>query len=748
MILDQQLQDTYDILEEIGSGGGGTVFKAFHKRLRKVVVIKRQHDSIRGLLNERTETDLLKNLRHTYLPQVLDFIVTDSAVYTVMDYIPGGSIQDVIKAQGYIPEDRVAKYARQLCEALAYLHDSNPPIIHGDIKPDNIMLTEKDDICLIDFNISSALGGESAVTMGYTAGYAPPEQIQAFEIQKQRMQEQRMRTMNQGQSMGMPVNQPVQDVGATVLTGQGMPQTMYGGTAGPQGTVVLDAGSGNAGYGGNGNTGYTGMTSEGTMLLGGGAAQAPTPNPYNQQTPYNPYGNGGMVNANYNMGPMVTATGQHITFDKRSDIYSFGATLYHMLTGQKPHPDPMQIIPIKEILPKLNEGLNQVIMKSLSYYPQDRFQSFDEIRQITNNLEKYELRYKVGVAKKITTTLVVAGAVLVACVGAGLFLSSSLKKSNAAVINEAQQLYNAGEYVQAAELLDQEVIASDFRFLKRGIVSDAYYICGRCWMEMGDYSYAVELYEKALELNDQNIEVYTNCAIAMAKIGDLYRAQEVLNRAKENGVYSREALLAEAEIANYSGNKEKARELYRECIDQNTDERNKMLAFLAMADLADRYTFEGLTEKIDVLTEAFNTLSAESRIPIDETLAQAYIDRFDMTDNEADARAAASVLNDLVKNGWDSFVTHNNLIVLYQKIDDYDSALAEIEVLQKRYPDDYRTYKLAARLEIDMIFAGIPGTSIDHFIEYYDKAMELYKQTDMNDPEMNVLETERTRLGN
>lgn len=69
-------------------------------------------------MNERAETDTLKNLRHSYLPKALDFIVTEDAVFTVMDYIPGQSVKDILKERGRLSEQEVIKYAGQLCDAL------------------------------------------------------------------------------------------------------------------------------------------------------------------------------------------------------------------------------------------------------------------------------------------------------------------------------------------------------------------------------------------------------------------------------------------------------------------------------------------------------------------------------------------------------------------------------------------------------------------------------------------------------
>lgn len=176
------IQETYQIIHEIGSGSGGTVYLAYHKRLKKKVVIKQMKAIAVKVLDNRAETDILKNLRHSYLPQVLDFVwdkdeAGNEVICTVMDYIPGKTFDELLKEGRTFTPVQVMKYMKQLCEAVDYLHSQSSPIIHGDIKPANIMLTPDDDICLIDFNISGYL--DNLEIMGFTKGYAAPEQILA-----------------------------------------------------------------------------------------------------------------------------------------------------------------------------------------------------------------------------------------------------------------------------------------------------------------------------------------------------------------------------------------------------------------------------------------------------------------------------------------------------------------------------------------------------------------------------------------
>lgn len=180
----QVINNTYRVLEEIGSGGGGTVYKAYHMRLRKQVVLKRMHRGLAQVLDPAKEADILKNLHHPYLPQVFDFLRYGEDIFTVMDYVPGVAFDRLVRDGRRFSQRELIKYASQLTETLAYLHGQKPAIIHGDVKPSNLILTPEDNICLIDFNISGFLTDRDLLTKGYSKSFASPEQQAAAEGRK------------------------------------------------------------------------------------------------------------------------------------------------------------------------------------------------------------------------------------------------------------------------------------------------------------------------------------------------------------------------------------------------------------------------------------------------------------------------------------------------------------------------------------------------------------------------------------
>ena len=167
----------YQVIGEIGKGGSGIIYLGYHLRLQKQIVIKKIKDINVGQINTRIEADILKKLHHRYLPQVYDFLEMQDGIYTIIDYIPGHDLSYYLGRNYNFPEETILKWMHQMCEVLEYLHSQKPPILHSDIKPGNIMVTENDDICLIDFNVS--LDGEvSKELQGLSRSYAAPEQFQ------------------------------------------------------------------------------------------------------------------------------------------------------------------------------------------------------------------------------------------------------------------------------------------------------------------------------------------------------------------------------------------------------------------------------------------------------------------------------------------------------------------------------------------------------------------------------------------
>ena len=183
------LQNRYLIVHLIGKGGMGEVYLAVDQRLGSAVALKRTlhgDDTALGDAFER-EARTLARLRHPALPKVSDHFVENDNQFLVMEHISGDDLSKRLSATGKpFPLSWVLFWADQLLDALAYLHSHEPPIIHRDIKPQNLKLTDDNNIVLLDFGLSknstalpasSGGSGSSGSVVGYTPHYAPMEQI-------------------------------------------------------------------------------------------------------------------------------------------------------------------------------------------------------------------------------------------------------------------------------------------------------------------------------------------------------------------------------------------------------------------------------------------------------------------------------------------------------------------------------------------------------------------------------------------
>ena len=260
------LRDRYEIVDLIGQGGMGAVYKADDLRLRgRVCAVKEVLPDLISAPGMEAQThdqfyreaSTLARLDHPNLPKVSDYFADGGREYLVMDFIPGQDLRQLLdearRKDLFLEEQTVLGWIAQLCDALSYLHTQEPAVLHRDIKPSNVKLTPRGIIKLVDFGLVKLL-------------------------------------------------QPDESRTVTVVQGRGTvaytPLEQYGG-----------------------DTGHT---------------------------------------------------------DIRSDIYSLGATLYHLLTGQPPTDakqrflKPGSLVPPRDLNPRISPNTERQILAAIAQHPDDR----------------------------------------------------------------------------------------------------------------------------------------------------------------------------------------------------------------------------------------------------------------------------------------------------------------------------------------------------------------------------------------
>src|SRR3954466_1236855 len=151
------LQNRYRVARQIGSGGMGAGYVATDERFDSTVAIKQTFFSDDPVLRRAFEREaiLLNHLRHPALPKVSDHFVESDGQFLVMEYIEGSDFGTLLKQRGgWFPVADVLAWADELLDALDYLHTQKPPVVHRDIKPQNIKRNERGQIFLLDFGLA------------------------------------------------------------------------------------------------------------------------------------------------------------------------------------------------------------------------------------------------------------------------------------------------------------------------------------------------------------------------------------------------------------------------------------------------------------------------------------------------------------------------------------------------------------------------------------------------------------------
>lgn len=421
--MQQEIAGLYEIEKKIGEGGGGVVYLGQHIRLKKSIVLKADKRKLNvGEAALRREVDLLKNLNQTYIPQVYDYVEEGDTVYTVMDYIEGESLDKRI-ARGALPSQaELVQWACQLLEALVYLHSCPPHgILHGDIKPANIMQRPNGDICLIDFNIALALGEDGAVKVGFSRGYASPEHYGADYIRENRAAAVDPNSITTdlkkrwGKKNGAGRKKQPQDRTGTKVQAQSE-------------TVVMDV---------NGAETET-SNATGTEIMNATETKTIRAAENSSHSSSSPNSTG------------TTKEGKRLLLDARSDIYCLGATLYHLISGKRPESDARNVVPLGSEI--CSPAISAILQKAMAPHPQDRYQSAQEMLEAFCLLHKTDPRAVKHRRRMFTSTAVLAGIFLFGGAATLLGMRQMEQRQHALVLAEySANALSQGNVTEAVE---------------------------------------------------------------------------------------------------------------------------------------------------------------------------------------------------------------------------------------------------------------------------------------------------------
>jgi serine/threonine protein kinase/Tfp pilus assembly protein PilF len=177
----------YQIIEELGHGGMGRVYKVFDTDIKEKIALKLLRPEI--ALDKETierfsnELKLARKISHRNVCRMFDLGKSEGTTFITMEFVPGEDLKKLIRKTGQLGAGRAVSIAKQVCEGLAEAHHLGT--IHRDLKPQNIMVDEDGNARIMDFGIARSLRGKGITGAGVMIGtpeYMSPEQVEGKEV--------------------------------------------------------------------------------------------------------------------------------------------------------------------------------------------------------------------------------------------------------------------------------------------------------------------------------------------------------------------------------------------------------------------------------------------------------------------------------------------------------------------------------------------------------------------------------------
>ena len=455
--------------------------------------------------------------------------------------------------------------------------------------------------------------------------------------------------------------------------------------------------------------------------------------------------------------------------DARTDIYSLGITLYHMITGKSPYEPPYELRPIREWNRSYSEGMEYIIQKCTQADPKRRYQSIDELQRDLDNIDDFgNMRER----RKRRERLKLAGCFMIFAFGVFLIsYGSEITKGERqaaymeqydkgiALLSEGEldaavkTLYSADEYAGRGD--GHKAVAAAYMDNGNGsgclsVIQDTAakypkmredpefnYYWGLALDSLGNTEEAAKKFEAAEEKAPDNVLYMYYLARSYTKSGQDGKAEKMLEKVKakaNDGISS----FVYAGILAAQNRVDQAAEQYTLCI--NTAKEND-IRIAAYKELVSLYGKNGsdigmLDKEIAVLQDMRRTYPNDEQAFVLEQLGEAYYTKSgivseesgDETDNKADLlrKESISCFNELISLGYGRASTYLNIAIVSQRRADYEGAEKALLQMIDRYPNNSDAYVQMAFLTIER--EGAKPQSRRNYStikDYYKKAVEL-----------------------
>ncbi len=331
--------------------------------------------------------------------------------------------------------------------------------------------------------------------------------------------------------------------------------------------------------------------------------------------------------------------------DARTDIYSLGITIYHLLTGISPNEPPYEIKKLRSIDMKFSEGIELIVNKCTQSNPSNRYQNVDMLMKDLENIHIFNSEYKkkknISIIKNIGKASIVLFFSLTILLGAKMissekhekyttlidqgyeslnkyeFDSANLyfeeaielnKKEIASYLGKAQIYLNQKEYEKCISYLEE--LYTEVEYLQDDV--QYHYLIGTAHYENNEYEKAYNYLEKASNIDESNIDYKRDLAVCLARLGNIQEAQDIINEILSTNEANDVVDYINGEIRIEKGDMYLAIESFEKCIETTKDDNIRKKSYIAISNIykEHRETIDNaLYQQISILEEAKNSLN-------------------------------------------------------------------------------------------------------------------------------------------
>lgn len=450
---------------------------------------------------------------------------------------------------------------------------------------------------------------------------------------------------------------------------------------------------------------------------------------------------------------LYTSGGNYIDvkLDARSDIFSLGASIYHIMTLQ----NPVKVLSENEGLWNVEASLPysqlllDIVTKALKRNPEERYQTAGEMLRDLETIKIRDKRYR-----RLNRHQAIYNIIFIILLGVGGFLTArgsvlrnaeSFDAEYAEIIAEADDGDNEATINDAVDLLNNKKYSAIFENRQRE-KADLLFLIANKYFEDDDYENAISFYEKVFKCDDTNPEYFRDYAIAKARTGKTEEAGDILEKGMNKGLEGADLYLVNAEIEVANEEWDKAIDDFNKAIDSTDNDNIRGRAYTLCAKA---YRSNGdLVSSRDTLEKAYPVVDDIWRIRVLREEGAVCIQYIEENGEEAGSEwldTAENCYETLTNSERSTFNDWLNYALIKEMQGDIAGAESIMDTVKGDYPDEYKIPLRQAMFEIEkQTVTDEAGRNYKKAEEYYKEAEELYEKyrnAGDSDNEMQYLES-------